>query len=126
MNIKKSLNGLKGICKRGVLFVIKVHDHNKKKRVLFCCKRGYFSVLKRGTFYVKGGTFLSLNRVLFVQKPKSRKVPPFSAKKIIKNPVKMQVSRLLICRQRIEIQPLQVHSLYIINQHKEKRAKGMG
>ena len=49
-----------------------------------------------------------------------------AAKKIIKNPVKMRVSRLLICRQRIEIQPLQVHSLYIINQHKEKRAKGMG
>ena len=96
-------------------------------------KRGYFSAVKGGTFYVKGGTFyvkggtfLSLNRVLFVQKPKSRKVPPFSAKKIIKNPVKMRVSRLLICRQRIEIQPLQVHSLYIINQHKEKRAKGMG
>lgn len=97
-------------------------------------KRGYFSAVKGGTFLslngvlftLKGGTFLSLNRVLFVQKPKSRKVPPFSAKKIIKNPVKMRVSRLLICRQRIEIQPLQVHSLYIINQHKEKRAKGMG
>ena len=97
-------------------------------------KRGYFSAVKVGTFLslngvlftLKGGTFLSLNGVLFVQKPKSRKVPPFSAKKIIKNPVKMRVSRLLICRQRIEIQPLQVHSLYIINQHKEKRAKGMG
>lgn len=89
-------------------------------------KRGYFSAVKGGTFLSLNGVLFTLKGVLFVQKPKSRKVPPFSAKKIIKNPVKMRVSRLLICRQRIEIQPLQVHSLYIINQHKEKRAKGMG